>query len=201
MVVAALTSTRTVEILVQIQNLPHIHQALLEPHGHQVAIQLRAQKPLPLPLLVVVVLGVHVLGPAGTRPRILRRRSTARRPLEVGRGVGNRHLVHLGAPAGEFVQPGEGVAEVGGTRHGVAPPLAQPRRPRGRAVDDPAADAGGVVARGALGSVRVSGAHGEGAVPVVEVGWIAPGGVAAGTAGPEGGAAVVVGVAGSLHCS
>ena len=190
----ALTSTRTVEILVQVQNLTHVHQALLESHRHQIPIQLRPQKPLPLPLLVVVVLGVHILGLAGTRPRVLRRRPTAR-PLEVGR-VRDGHLVHFG-PAGEFVQSGEGIAEVGGSRHGA--PLAQPRRPRGRAVNDPAADAG-VVAHGALGAVRVSGPHGEGAVPVVEVGGIAPGDVAAGTAGPEGGAAVV-GVAGSLHCS
>ena len=193
----ALTSARAIKVLVQAQNLPHVHQALPQPQGHDIAVQLRAQDPPPLPLLLlVVVLGVHVLGAPGARPGTLRR-APAPRAVEV-RGVRDGHLVDVG-PAGHDVvdEAGEGVAEVGARhRHGA---LAQQARAGGRAVEEAAAEAG-VVAHGALGPFGVPGAHGEGAVAVVEVGCFASGDVAAGAPGPEGGTAGA-GVSRSLHCS
>ena len=180
--IVALTSTCAIEILVQTQDLTHIHKALLESHGHHKAIQFRPQMPLPLSLLVVFVLSVHILRAPGTRSGVLHRGSTSD-AIEV-RGIRDGHFVYLG-PARKFVESREGITDVG-TRHGT---LAQPGA-LGWAIDDTAADAG-VVAHGALGSVRVSGAHGEAAVSIAEVGWITPGDVAARTAVPEGGAAVV----------
>ena len=74
-----------------------------------------------------------------------------------------------------------------------------------RGAEHDAAAQAGVVAYGAFGTIGVPGPHGEGAVAVVvgvivaEVGGVAPGDVAAGTAGGEGRAAGV-GVSYSVHC-
>lgn len=199
--IAALTFARVIEIPIQAQHLPHLHQPLLQPHRHHIPIQLRTRRPLPLPLLLVLILRIRQSRRLPrTGPRRLRRPRAPQRALKVGcRGSGGssvrerrRHLVHFRRPAaaaaGEFVETGDegGGIKGAGCRDGVLT-----ERPRalllvvGRrwAVDDAAAEVAAVVVEGGarLISIRVPGTDGQGAVVVVGViGVVVRGEVAAG---------------------
>ena len=157
--IAALTFAHTIEIPVQTQRLPHLHQPLLQPHRHHIPVQLRPQKPLPLLFLLVLILRIHQTRRfPRTGPRRLRRPRAPQRAVKFGRRrrrrrrvrERRRHLVHLRrhAAAGQFVETGdEGGIEGAGCRDGS---LTQ--RPGSllllegrRAVDEAAAEVASVV--------------------------------------------------------
>ena len=220
--IAALTFAHAVEIPVQTQHLPHLHQPLLQPHRHHIPAQLRPHKPLPLLFLLVLVLRIRQSRRLPrTGPRRLRR---SRAAVKVGGRRGGsgvrkrrRHIVHFRRPAaaGHFLETGDegGRVQGAGCRY-----RRLTQRPRSlllvgrRAVDDAAAAevVSVVIQRGARFAsiqVRVRVPYGQAAaavvavvvvvVVVVEVGCeVALAEVDAWTAGAEGGAP-----AAGVHCS